>query len=200
MSAALHGLYGMTEPRLGDPAAQARMLLEEGVCALQLRCKGWSTDARVALAERVAGDARALGRADEVLVVLNDDVEATRTLCRTVPQLRWAVHLGQEDGPDPEVPFGRSTHTLAHVAAAGSALYLGFGPVFGTRSKDTPYAPRGTELLAQATARASVPVVAIGGIEPANVDAVRAAGAAAWAVIAGVWASPDPRAAIRALR
>ncbi|MEN9787520.1 MAG: hypothetical protein RLZZ299_2784 [Pseudomonadota bacterium] len=196
----VRGLYGMTEPRLGDPAEQARMLLEEGVRTLQLRCKGWSTEARVALALRVAEDADVLGRTLEVLLVLNDDVDATTLLRRAKPHVRWAVHLGQGDGPDPELPFGRSTHTMAHIAAAGPALYLGFGPVFGTQSKDTPYEARGTDLLREAAARAPVPVVGIGGIGPGNVDAVRESGAAAWAVIAGVWMARDPRAAIRALR
>jgi thiamine-phosphate diphosphorylase len=190
----------MTDPQRGDPHTQARVLLEEGVRAIQLRCKGWSTEARVALARTVADDAAALGRDDDVLLIVNDDVHAVSTLRECRPAVRWAAHLGQDDGPDPGLPFGRSTHTLAHVAAAGPAHYLGFGPVYGTRSKDTPYAPRGTELLAVAVTRAAVPVVAIGGIHVGNIDAVRATGVAAWAVIAGVWDDADPRAAIRALR
>ncbi len=200
MSGLVRGLYGMTDPKRGDPRTQARVLLEEGVHAIQLRCKGWSTEARVALGRAVADDATALGRGDDVLLVVNDDAYAVASLREGLPAVRWSVHLGQDDGPDPDLPFGRSTHTLAHVAGAGPAHYLGFGPVYGTRSKDTPYAPRGTELLAAAVRQATVPVVAIGGIHLGNVDAVRATGVAAWAVIAGVWDDPEPRAAIRALR
>jgi thiamine monophosphate synthase len=42
--------------------------------------------------------------------------------------------------------------------------------------------------------------VAIGGIEPGNVDEVRATGVAGWAVIGAIWRAPDPRSVIRSLR
>lgn len=179
------GLYGMVDPTFGDPLAQGRLLAEEGVEVAQLRCKGWTTAERVALAAAL--------RPTGLLLVVNDDVEAARLAGA------W-VHLGQGDGPDPDMPFGRSCHTPAQILAAGAARYVGFGPIFATATKDTGRAPRGLDGLAAAVAVSPVPVVAIGGIGVAEVAGVRAAGAWAWAVVGGVWRAPDPRVAIRALR
>lgn len=176
------GLYGIVEPTLGDPLAQARLLADAGASVVQLRCKGWAPERLLALALACRG----LG----VPVIINDDVPVARAA-------GLPVHVGQDDGADPDVPFGRSTHTLDHVGAPGRAAYIGFGPVFGTRSKATPWDPRGVEKLAEAVALSSVPVVAIGGIDLDNLAAVRATGVHAWAVIGAIWRAPDPRVAIR---
>lgn len=179
------GLYGMADAGFGDPYEHFRILAEEGVGTVQLRCKGWSTEALTELAVWAA--ARGGPR-----VVVNDDVAAARAA-------GCAVHLGQEDGHT-DLVHGRSTHTLDQVAQAGGAAYLGFGPVHGTTTKDTGYAPRGLELLRAVVRLSPRPVVAIGGIGPENLDAVRATGVAAWAVVGAIWRAPDPRAAIRACR
>jgi thiamine-phosphate pyrophosphorylase len=178
------GLYGMADAGFGDVLAQARLFAEEGVGIVQLRCKGWDP-ARLLETARSCAD---LG----VLVVVNDDVAVARAAGS------W-VHLGQEDGPDPDVPFGRSCHTIEQVVSAGSAAYVGFGPVFGTTTKDTGYAARGCALLREAVASTSLPIVAIGGITPDTLDEVRATGVHAWAAIGAIWTARDPRAAIRAL-
>ncbi len=179
------GLYGIVEPTLGDPLDQARILAEEGAAVVQLRCKGWPRERLLALAEACRGL--------PVPVVVNDDVAVARAV-------GLPVHVGQDDGPDPDVPFGRSTHTVEQAAAPGGAAYIGFGPVFGTTSKETAWSARGTALLAQAVRAAPVPVVAIGGITEETVDAVRATGVRAWAVIGAIWRAPDPRRVIRSLR
>ena len=88
------------------------------------------------------------------------------------------VHLGQDDLPladaqrvravagRPDLLIGFSTHNLAQAlaAAAGGADYIGFGPVFGTRSKLNPDPTVGLEALAEVCGAVAVPVVAIGGI------------------------------------
>ncbi|MFZ5481017.1 MAG: thiamine phosphate synthase [Myxococcota bacterium] len=180
----VEGLYGIADSAFGDPLAQARLLADEGVAIVQLRCKGWSTAGRIALA-RVC---------PPVCLVINDDVDAARAVGA------WA-HLGQEDGPDPAgTTFGRSTHSVAQAASPGAAAYVGFGPVFATDTKDTGYDARGLDLLAEVVRVSPVPVVAIGGVTPARLDALRATGVHAWTAIGAVWTAPDPRAAIRALR
>lgn len=184
------GLYGVADATYGDPLTHARLLLDEGVRLVQLRCKAWPDDALAALADQVMTLAHPHG----ALVVINDNPGVARRVGA------WA-HLGQDDGPDlDDLPFGRSTHTLDQVAHVGRAAYVGFGPVFGTATKETGYTARGLEALAEAVAASPVPVVAIGGIGPVNVERVRHVGAHGWAVIGAIWTSPDPRAAIRALR
>jgi len=178
------GLYGIVDPTLGDPLAQARLLAEEGAAAVQLRCKGWARDRLRALAEAC--------RELPIVVVINDDVDVA--VATGLP-----VHLGQDDGAAPTIPFGRSTHTPEQAQAPGAAAYIGFGPVFGTTSKETPWSPRGVAMLAAAVRASPVPVVAIGGVSEQTLPSVRAAGAHGWAVIGGIWRAPEPRAAIRAL-
>ncbi len=179
----IRGLYGMADATFGDPVVQALMLAEEGIRPVQLRCKGWSVE---------AVRAAALALSEVPALVINDHAALALELGRV-------AHLGDGDGAATG-PHGRSTHTLEQVRTAGDALYLGFGPVFSTGTKETGWPPRGVELLAEAVRVAGRPVVAIGGIEPSNLDAVRATGVAGWAVVGAIWRSSDPRAVIRSLR
>jgi thiamine-phosphate diphosphorylase len=95
--------------------------------------------------------------------------------------------------------IGFSTHNLvqARAAADGGADYIGFGPVFGTRSKANADPTVGLEALAEVCRAVTVPVVAIGGIPLDAVPQVARAGAAAAAIIAAVAAAADPTAAGR---
>ena len=98
--------------------------------------------------------------------------------------------------------IGRSTHTLAQVRAACDEPvdYIAFGPVFGTRSKRSPYDARGLEALAEVVGLAAPrPVVAIGGIDADNAPSLAPAGAAGVAVISAVAGADDPVAATRRL-
>jgi thiamine-phosphate pyrophosphorylase len=181
------GLYPIVDPTFGDPRAQIAVLRDEGLGILQLRCKGSSMDELVALATYAAAGP------DAPIVVVNDHVAAA------AHARAWA-HVGQDDGPDPDVPFGRSTHTLDQIRRPGRAIYVGFGPIFGTTTKATRWTPRGVVMLAEAVAASPVPVVAIGGISAGNLDQVRATGVHAWAAIGAIWGAPEPRAVIRAMR
>jgi thiamine-phosphate pyrophosphorylase len=120
------------------------------------------------------------------------------------------VHLGQNDLPlvdalriRPRRQFfvGISTHDLAQAQAAADAGadYIGFGPVFATQTKTDAESAVGLDRLREVCAAVSLPVVAIGGITLANVDAVAATGAAAAAVIAAVDGASDPVAAAKAI-
>lgn len=183
------GLYGMVDAEPTDTLDtlldRARFLAELGVGVVQLRDKRGPASTLRALAERCVN----LGP----LLIVNDDVALAAELGL------WA-HVGQEDGPDPAVPFGRSTHTPEQVGAVGGARYVGFGPVFATTTKDTGYTARGLDALAEAVRASPVPVVAIGGITPENLDAVRATGVHGWAVIRGFWAHRHDPAVLRRLR
>ncbi|HXX56382.1 MAG TPA: thiamine phosphate synthase [Thermodesulfovibrionales bacterium] len=104
------------------------------------------------------------------------------------------VHLGQDDLPLKEARkvmgeriIGISTHSLkeAQAAAAGGADYIGFGPLFPTKTKDAG-TPRGIEKLMQVRGEVSLPVVAIGGIATENLRSVLDAGADAVAVASAI--------------
>jgi thiamine-phosphate pyrophosphorylase len=118
------------------------------------------------------------------------------------------VHLGQNDlpladalriRPSRQFFIGISTHDLAQAQAAAreGADYIGFAPVFATQTKTDAGSVVGLDRLREVCAAVSLPVVAIGGITLANVDAVAATGAAAAAVIAAIDQAADPVAAAR---
>jgi thiamine-phosphate pyrophosphorylase len=120
------------------------------------------------------------------------------------------LHLGQDDLPldwarrilGDDVLLGRSTHDLTQAtrAAAEPWDYLVAGPVWATATK--PGRPAtGTALLeAVAALDPPQPWFAIGGITPANLPEVTAAGATRVVVVRVVTDSPDPAAATRTLR
>lgn len=104
------------------------------------------------------------------------------------------VHLGQDDLPFAEARkimgkkiIGVSTHDLdqAKVAEAMGADYIGFGPVFETKTKDAGK-PKGVDNLKLITQNVSIPVVAIGGINIDNIASVMHAGADAVAVASAI--------------
>jgi thiamine-phosphate pyrophosphorylase len=110
------------------------------------------------------------------------------------------VHLGQDDLPieaarsilGGEKIIGISTHDAdqARTAEKAGADYIGFGPLFDTKTKIAGTA-RGTGSLALIRQSVSVPILAIGGINSRNVAEVIRAGADGAAVISAVLSAPD---------
>jgi thiamine-phosphate pyrophosphorylase len=104
------------------------------------------------------------------------------------------VHLGQDDLPLAEARkvmgkkiVGISTHDLGQAkdAEAGGADYIGYGPVFRTTTKDAGE-PRGVDNLRLIKLNVRIPVIAIGGINVDNIEAVMNAGADAVAVASAI--------------
>jgi thiamine-phosphate pyrophosphorylase len=178
--------------------ARAQELLAARPCCLQLRGKRLPA---AALAE-AAALVRPLCSAAGVLFCVNDRVDVALAVGADL------VHVGQDDLPLAEtrriagdrLRVGVSTHNPAQArsAVAAGADYIGFGPIFATRSKDRPDPVVGLDALrAVAGAAGTVPVVAIGGIDLDSVTLVAAAGARAAAVISAVDRAPDRTAAGR---
>lgn len=87
----------------------------------------------------------------------------------------------------------------AREAAGLGVDYIGCGAVFGTTSKPEAADERlGLEGLAEVARASSVPVVAIGGVTPANAADALAAGAAGVAAVAAIMGAADPSAVVRA--
>jgi len=137
------------------------------------------------------------------LFIVNDDLKLAHTLDAD------GVHLGQDDGTPrearellgPDKMIGISTHTLEEAlqAEANGADYLGFGAMYPTDSKTITHMP-GTAGLAAIRDRVKLPIVAIGGISPANACRVVDAGADAVAVISSVLSAARPEVAAMELR
>lgn len=172
---------------------RARAAVEGGATMVQLRLK--HADART-----MAEAGRALVAALAVPVIVNDRVDVALA-CGAA-----GAHLGFDDLPIAAartiVPagfvLGASVGSDAEVENGALADYVGIGPVHATASKADAGAAIGVEgfaSLARATGR---PALAIGGVGPADVAALRAAGAAGVAVIRAIFGQADPRAAATA--
>lgn len=118
------------------------------------------------------------------------------------------VHLAA--GRDPaaaRTQFGRaglvglSIHSVGEAAAVDRAAvdYLIAGPVHATASKPGYGPALGIDGLAAIVRATRAPVIAIGGIEPAHVEGVMAAGAAGIAVMGAVMRARDPGKVVQAL-
>jgi thiamine-phosphate pyrophosphorylase len=78
--------------------------------------------------------------------------------------------------------------------------YIGIGPVYATLSKDDIPDPMGEAELAEVARRCDLPLIAISGITPERVPAVRKAGVQGVAVIGAVSQAPNPARAVARLR
>ncbi|SDK59906.1 thiazole tautomerase (transcriptional regulator TenI) [Paenibacillus sp. OK060] len=96
---------------------------------------------------------------------------------------------------------GISVHSLeeAKVAEKQGADYLFYGHVYASNSKPN-CEPRGLSALAEVCSNVSIPVIAIGGIRPENIAAIRTAGARGAAVISTIWTTDKPELAAASLR
>ena len=173
--------------------------LAGGVDLVQLRMKDASDKEIVAAGRRFAAAAADHG----ALFILNDRPDLV------VATGADGVHVGQDDTSvadaratvGPERIVGLSTHSPSQIdAASGVGVdYIGVGPVHETPTK--PGRPAvGLELVRYAAAHTTVPFFAIGGISPANVRAVREAGATRIAVVRALTGARDVQHAAQGLR
>lgn len=121
-------------------------------------------------------------------------VVSSRLLARAAAGL----HLASRQERPAEGWFGRSCHDVADVrrAAAEGAAYVTLSPYAATASKPGygPPVPVGDYAEDQ-----GVPVLALGGVEPGNAAAARAAGAHGVAVMGCVMRAAEPASVVRAL-
>ena len=173
-----------------SPSSVLQALLQGGVSIIQLRVKNLPAKDFLDLAR----EAREQTRAHNCLLIVNDRVDIA------LAAQADGVHLGQEDLPLQAARklmgsklIGVSTHDLkqARGAEQGGADYIGFGPIFGTNTKQTGYAPRGVAMLQEIRRAVSLPIVAIGGITEANVAQVWQSGADAAAMISDLLHAKD---------
>jgi thiamine-phosphate pyrophosphorylase len=170
-----------------------------GVDVVQLREKDLPDRELLERARKVRRWTRDAG----VLFIVNDRPDIARLAEAD------GVHLGQDDMPVREARrivgadalIGVSTHTLdqLHAAIREGASYVGVGPVFPSATK-TFEQLAGLEFVRQAAGETSLPAFALGGITPANLPQVIAAGARRIAVGSAICRADEPRPAAAALK
>ena len=120
---------------------------------------------------------------------------------RTAIEMGWKsvhlpLHILRELTADEKSRFehiGASCHSVEDAQEAESlgADYITAGHVFATDCKKG-LPPRGIEFLSSVCESVSIPVYAIGGISPDNIDLVRQCGAAGACVMSGFMKCSDP--------
>lgn len=177
-----------------DLQALARAAERGGVTALQVRLKRAS-------ARELAEAVRALGADVRVPLVVNDRLDVALAVGAA------GVHLGPDDLPvalarrvaPAGFIIGASVGLPEEAAAGRGADYWGVGPWRATGTKAEAGEPLGPEGFRRIVSLAgNIPCVAIGGIQPEDVGAVRAAGGAGVAVVSGILSAADVEERARA--
>lgn len=187
-------LYPITDARLTGLShrEQVERLSRGGAQIVQLREKQKSTrdffrDAEAALR---------LARERGLLLIINDRVDIALAIGAD------GVHLGQDDLPPDtarrllgaHAVIGFSTHSVEQAVAASRLPvdYLAIGPIFPTLSKENPDAVVGLDGLRRVREALppSLPLVAIGGITPANASETLSTGADSLALISALLSDP----------
>jgi thiamine-phosphate pyrophosphorylase len=196
----LHAVTDTAVLELHDFLLRAAAIAAAGpAVAIQVRDHAATAQRLTAVTQRVA----ALARPPEASVFVHGRADIAAAL-----QLQ-GLHLAQRDlsAADARAAFrdrwqgwiGVSVHSAsqADAALAEGADYLTVGNVY-----DSPTHPdrpgTGLALVRELSAR-GIPVIAIGGINPARVAAVREAGAYGVAAISALWRVDDPAQAALAL-
>ncbi len=196
-------LYIVTDSQASrgrDHMSMVKAALAGGADVIQLRDKSLSGRDLYALAL----DMGAMVRASRATFIINDRLDIAQAAGAD------GVHLGQSDLPvaaarslaPPSFIVGASVGSVEEAVAAerDGADYIALSPVFSTPTKDDAGPGHGLEVLSEIRAAVGIPVIAIGGVNSANVKDVVAAGADGVAVISAVLGAEDVEAAARSIR
>ena len=195
------GLYALTREGYASTTALLEAVaaaLAGGVVAIQYRDKRKDPSARAAAARGMLE----LCRQRDVPLIINDDVALAAAIAAA------GAHVGRQDidlraardllGPDAIIGVScYDSIERARRAAGAGANYVAFGSFYPSQTKPGA-TPCSIEVLREARACLSIPIVAIGGITPENGAALLCEGAGLLAVVNGVFAHPDPCAAAQA--
>ena len=165
--------------------------LKGGVSIVQLREKELNDDEFIKKALRL----KELTKKYNVPLIINDNVKVALAVDAD------GLHIGQKDiaalGKIPQLKgkilgITANTPQLAIEAEKAGADYIGAGAVFATGTKDDAKAIS-FETLKEITSAVSIPVVAIGGINPENAASLVGSGIAGCAVSSGIMGNDSPK-------
>lgn len=170
--------------------ARAKAAVAGGATSIQLRLKDSTPRETVEIAALFVKD---LG----VPIIVNDRADLALAASAA------GVHLGPTDLPvktakrflPPAFVVGASLGKESELRNAGSADYVGIGPIANTPSKADAGSPIGITGFRALAARVNVPAVAIGGIDAALASELATAGAYGVAVMSGIFGARDPERA-----
>ncbi len=200
----IRGLYVIIDPQVTagrPPEAIAEAALRGGAKVLQLRDKLREKGETLVLARSL----KELCAERGAMLIINDHADLAAIVDAD------GLHVGQGDLPvaearrvlQPWQVIGRSNHSREEMedSLSQGADHLAYGAIYATSTKVTadtsrPVGPEGLQVARQMT---DLPLVAIGGINEGNIEAVVRAGADAVCVTAAVGLADDPEDAARRL-
>lgn len=135
-------------------------------------------------------------------IIINNRVDAAAALGVKGVQLGYhSLPVREVRRTFPGLLIGKSVHSVEEAVQAeeDGADYVMYGHCFPTSSKPG-MEPRGLSSLEEMTGRLSIPVIALGGISPDNMEQVIRAGASGAAVLSGIFKAVSPEEAAGAYR
>ncbi|MFP3898173.1 MAG: thiamine phosphate synthase [Dehalococcoidia bacterium] len=201
----IQGLYVVLDRQClagRDEVDIARQIIDGGARTIQLRDKAAVREDNKRGLLLVAQELKELCRQAGLLFIMNDYLDLAIAVDAD------GLHIGQNDLPLPvvrkQLPIDRivgcsvTTLSQAEKAQAEGADYIAVGSVYPTATKEAAIVV-GLDRLKELRPAVSVPLVAIGGINPDNIGEVMAAGADAAAVVSAVLREDDLRGAVQQL-
>ena len=203
LGSGIRGLYVIVDPEAtnGRPVLEiAEATLSGGASVIQLRDKHRDTGVVLTVARRI----KAMCEEHGAIFMMNDD--ASVALCSDA----HGLHVGQEDLPVSDARqilasgqlVGRSNGTVDESMAseAEGADYVAISAIYATSTMGkSGRSAVGVRALSEAKERLTRPVVAIGGINAANIGEVIRSGADCICVVSAVTFADDPERETRRL-
>jgi thiamine-phosphate pyrophosphorylase len=194
------GFYAiLTDPIRGYDYC-SKVLVDHGIRFVQLRMK----DRPVSEISRVADLMRKITSGSATRLIINDYPNIAKECSAD------GVHIGQDDLSYSEARaivgeesiIGISTHNPEQTAAACAVSpdYIGIGPVFQTPTKKNPDPVIGLSGLKTMLQVATVPAVAIGGIDLNNLHKVLETGAKNFCMVRRFTQSESPEKIIKEIK
>lgn len=193
------GLYFITDSRLTRKNAieDAKAAISAGVKIIQYREK--EKQAKQLIDE--AGKIRKICKKNNAMFLVDDRVDVAIAVDAD------GVHLGLEDMPYSHARkllgnkkiIGLSAHSVKDAVQNQKlgADYTSIGPIYRTTTKKDAKEPIGLGPIRELKNMLKIPLVAIGGINEANIDDVLKAGARNVAVISGIVAKDNVRESVK---
>jgi thiamine-phosphate pyrophosphorylase len=191
------GFYAiLTDPVRGYEYC-TKVLVDHEIAFVQLRMKDAPPESVLETARMM----REITRGTATRLIINDDPHVAHMVEAD------GVHLGQDDMPygkarrivGEEAIVGLSTHSAHQMknACAFGPDYVGVGPVFPTPTKEKPDPVIGIEGMKAMIGLATVPAVAIGGVNLKNLPMVLEAGARNFCMVRPLTQSAEPEKVVQ---
>jgi thiamine-phosphate diphosphorylase len=198
-----YSLYLVTDRELSMGRQNLSMVqsaVKGGVSCVQLREKNCTTLEFIEQALLL----KTFLTAQKIMLLINDRVDVAQAVAAD------GIHLGQKDMPisiakkivGDSMIIGISAENLDDAVRAEKegADYIGVGPVYFTGTKTDTGAPLGLDELIRIRKTIKIPIVAIGGLNHTNAEAVIKCGVEGIAVVSAIVSAKDPEKAARELK